>query len=137
MKASVSFEEIREFVEKRYGKKIALETVDAATVKVTYYQKVLIASLPISLNIRIEQVAADSLTLVYSGGTAVEMIVAGVLKLLKERLASLCDAITVESDRHILISLSKIEKARKILQSLALTSVAFTQSGVEVSAELK
>ena len=106
--------------------------VDPNTVRVTYYQKVLLVSLPIHINVSVVEVRAASVRLKYNGGAAVEKIASGVLDLLKEKISAKFDAFTVSSDLTVDIDLMKIEKTKAAMEMLSLKDLKFDESGINI-----
>lgn len=132
MKISIGYDEIHSLVENRFGKKVVMCYVDPNTVRVTYYQKVLFASLPIHINVSVVEVRAASVRLKYNGGAAVEKIASGVLDILKEKISAKFDAITVSSDLTVDIDLMKIEKTKAAMEMLSLKELKFDESGINI-----
>ena len=108
-------------------------------MKITYPQKVLISSIPLSLNLKVMAMSDASVTLQYNGGAGIDMIIAGVLQLMQEKLLEMfnaAEAVSVEKDHRIRIDFRKIEKAKTVFDKIALRDIKFSESGAEVEIAL-
>lgn len=137
MKIEISFDEVSALVSERYGKQVSLARVSADEVCVTYRQRVLMASLPIPINLRIAGVEAAAVSVGYNGGTAIDMIISGVLMFVKAKFPELGQAVDAGTDHTIRIDLTKIENAKAVVATLALKDIKFSESGIIVEGVLK
>lgn len=137
MKIEISFDEISALVRERYAKQISLARVSEKEVCVTYRQRILMASLPIPINLRIAAVEADAVSVGYNGGTAIDMIISGVLMFVKAKFPELGQAVDAGTDHTIRIDLTKIAKAKAIMATLALMDIKFSESGAIAEVALK
>lgn len=139
MNISISYNELHEYVERNFKKDVSAAFVDAKTVKITYRQKVLITSIPFSLNLKVLEVTPAAVTLQYNGGAGIDMIIAGVLQLMQEKLLEMfnaAEAVTVEKDHRIRIDFLKIKKAKPFFEKAAFRDIIFNESGVTVEITL-
>lgn len=137
MKIEISFDEISALVRERYAKQISLARVSEKEVCVTYRQRILMASLPIPINLRIAAVEADAVSVGYNGGTAIDMIISGVLMFVKAKFPELGQAVDAGTDYTVRIDLTKIAKAKAIMATLALMDIKFSESGAIAEVSLK
>ena len=133
MNISISYNELHEYVARNYGKDATVSFVDDKTVRITYRQKVLITSIPLSLNLKVMGITDASVTLQYNGGAGIDMIIAGVLQLMQEKLLEMfnaAEAVSVEKEHRIKIDFRRIEKAKTVFDKIALQDINFSESGV-------
>lgn len=137
MKLKISFDEVSEYVKAHYGKCVVVDVVSERELRVTYEQKVLFTSAKVSVNLKVEDVRPDGLTLVYDGAFGVDLMIAGALKFLKYGLPELSEAVVPEDGHRIRVELGQIPQAQKALETLALKNVHVTDDGVVVEAALR
>lgn len=137
MYAFVSFEEMSAYIEGHYGKEVSFGRVSDKEVRIVLTQKTIIKNIHVGVNVRVEEVKGDSLTIAYNGGCALNMIVPSALSFVMGKIPELKEGITTEESKRIHIDLSKIEKAKKIVDNLALEDITAEETGLKVAVRLK
>lgn len=132
MEVFVSFEEMHGYVNRHYGKNVTFSKVADKEICVTYLQKILIKDIPIPVDIHIDDVKRDSLTITYKGGLALDMIISGVLSFLKSKCPELCQGITTMDNHRIKVNLADIEKAKPVVENVAIGDILVEKSGLRI-----
>ncbi len=131
MKLSIEFSEISRYVEKRYNQNLTLRRVDDNTVSVT----VKIAVISKSLNLCIEEVTADSVTLRYNAGFGVDSIISLLLSFFATPQTE--KVVKKEEGHRIRVELTGLNNSEKALEYLALEDIRVKEDGLSVIAQLK
>ncbi len=133
----ISFEEMQGYVAKHYKREIAFSQVSEKELCVTVTQRIIIKDVHIDVKIHIDEVKSESLAVTYKGGMALDMIISGALHFLKGKLPELSQGITTEENHRIRINLAEIEKAKAVVQNIALRDIEVEEKGLKVTVALK
>lgn len=137
MTVYLSFDELHDYVVRHYDKDLTFVKIAPDTLKITFTQKILIKEVNISLNVSIEDVRSEAVTISYDGGIALDAIIAGALALLKSRMPALSKGITTSEGHRISVDLTQVDKAQAMVENLSLTEIRIDEAGVRVDADLK
>ncbi|MDE6077701.1 MAG: hypothetical protein K2G29_08210 [Muribaculaceae bacterium] len=137
MKGILSFKEVSDYVYSHYGRRVELRQVSNKTVRITVAQKVILATIKISIDITIEKVEDTKIEISYSGSKGIDLLIKGALHLVNEKLPQLAPMITETSGSHLTIDLEKIEQAKVITEKLRLSDIIIQEDTLELTAELK
>lgn len=137
MNINVSFEEITEYVKRRYGQRIGLSLVSEREVCVSAEKRIVFKTLSVSVNLRIEDVRPDGLTLSYNGGLGIDLIITGALVFLKSKLPELADVVVAEEGLRIRLEPTQLAKTRSLLEKITLRDLRIHKDGLTLSANLK
>lgn len=134
---SISFAELHKYISEHYRKDFSFIHVSEKEFTVTFTQHVLIKDVHISVNVHIDEVKPAEVIITYKGGMALDMIISGILSLLKDKLAELAKGITTEENHRIRINLAEIEKAKTLIANLALQDILVESDSLKIRAALK
>ena len=137
MKISVSFAELSDYIRKHYDKQLTFAKVSDKEVRASYKQNLFFRSVQLSLNLKIEDVRADSVTVRYSGGIGIDMLIAGLLSFLKNKVPEVADALVKEERHRIRIELSRLSQTTVLMETIALREIYVNDNGLTVEASLK
>lgn len=137
MKISISFAELSDYIKKHYDKQLTLTKVTDKEIRTSYTQNLFFRSVQIPLNLKIEDVRADSVAITYNGGFGIDMIIAGTLSFLKAKVTELANALVSEDGHRIRIELSKLPQTATIVEVLAFKEISVAETGLIVEAALK
>lgn len=137
MKISISFAELSGYIQKRYDKQVAFSKVSDKEICLSYTQNIFFKTIRIPVNLRIEDVKADSLSITYNGGFGIDMIITGAITFLKAKLPELANAISSEEGHRIRIELSKLSQTAKLVKTISLNEITVAENGMKVDALLK
>ena len=133
MKATISFDELNGFVQKKTGQNVTLGYVSPDTVKVTYAAKMKLVP-PVSIDIQVLRINDNDVVLSYSGNARIRPILDTVKKLVSNKLIGFViwgDGSTVS------VNLAKVKGLERTLKDIDLRSVAFAQTGAEAEIAMK
>lgn len=138
MTLNIPFEEISAFISARYKKDVSFSCISEDSFRASVTQKFLIKNIKIGIDLQIQEVTPDSISLCYSAGSALNMVVSGAIAFVLDNYPELRNAIIVEGKEHrITIKLNEIEKAKKILEVLTPQAVIVEQSSIAILASLR
>lgn len=137
MTINLSFAEISEYVKKHCGKSLVFSNVSDREIRVAYEQRILFRTVQIPVNITINKVLADSVTLSYNGNFGIDMVISGVIVFLKAKVPELADLLATEEDHKIHVNLSKLQQTAKLVEAVALEDIVVKDSNLEVKVRLK
>ena len=126
MKLQISYKELEAFLMKKYNQQVKLEFVDEKTMSVT--KKVVIKDA--TINISVDQVAENDISLSYQTGFGIEWIIKGVLMWFKE---SIKDFVEELEDNKLLIHLDKIDQIGGMLDKIELLDITFDEVNANVA----
>lgn len=137
MKISISFTELSDYIKKHYDKHLTFSKVADNEVRASYTQNLFFRTVQVPLDLKIENVRADSIAVTYNGGFGIDMIIAGTLSFLKAKVPELSNALISEEGHRIRIELSKLPQTETLVQAVSLNSISVAENGLTVEATLK
>ena len=103
----------------------------------TYTKRILIKDVNINVNIRIDEVKSDAVTLTYDGPFGLDTIISGVLSFFKSQFPELSAGIHPEEEHRIRVNLAEIEKAKPAMENIALRAITPCEDGIRIEFGLK
>lgn len=137
MEVKATYKELNSYVQARFKQPLSLSFVEMGDVRVTYTKRILIKDVNISVNIHIDEVKGDSVLLTYDGAFGLDMIIGGVLSFFKSQFPELSAGIHPEDGHRIRINLSEIEKAKAMVENIALRDIKAMEDGLRIEFGLK
>ena len=140
MKATIEYSEIQSFVKSKTGREIGLSAIDKRTVKAEAKVNVKVPFLgeiekSIGVNVSVEKIEGNEVHLQYEGGMGTDMIIGGLLTFLSSSPALKLMGKT--QGNGIVVHLDEVEEARKVLDLVELTGIAFNDNAVDIEGKLK
>lgn len=126
MRLLLSFKELEAFLMKKYDQQVKLGFVDEKTISVT--KKVVIKDA--TINISVNQVAGNDISLSYQAGFGIEWIIKGALMWFKE---SIKDFVEEQEDNKLLIRLDKIDQISGMLDKIEIWDITFDKVNANVA----
>ena len=126
MKLQIPYKELEAFVMKKYNQEIRLGFVDEKNMSVT--KKVVIKDA--TINISVDQVAGNDISLSYQAGFGIEWIIKGALMWFKETIK---DFVEEQEENKLLIHLDKIEQIQGMLAKIEILDITFDEVNANVA----
>jgi len=120
MKLQIPYKELEAFVMKKYNQQVKLGFVDEKTVSVT--KRVVIKDA--TVNISVDQVAGNDISLSYQTGFGIEWIIKGALMWFKESIKNFVEEL---ADNKLQIHLDKIEQLDSMLDKIEILDITFDE----------
>ena len=130
MKLQIPFNELEAFALKKYNQQVKLGVVDKKTISVT--KKVVIKDA--TVNISVDQIAGNDISLSYQAGFGIEWIIKGALMWFKEIISGFVEE---QEDNKLLLHLDRIEQLSSILDKIEIKAVSFDDLNAIVAFILK
>ena len=130
MKLQIPFNELEAFALKKYNQQVKLGVVDKKTISVT--KKVVIKDA--TVNISVDQIAGNDISLSYQAGFGIEWIIKGALMWFKETISGFVEE---QEDNKLLLHLDRIEQLSSILDKIEIKAVSFDDLNAIVAFILK
>lgn len=137
MKISISFAELSEYIKTHYDKQLAFSKVTEKEVRAAYTQNLFFRSVQVPLDLKIEDVQADSVAVTYNGGFGLDMIIAGTLSFLKAKVPEMANALVSEEGHRIRVNLSKLPQTTTLVETVSLKDISVAENGLIVEASLR
>ena len=118
MKLQIPFNELEAVALKRYNQQVKLGVVDKKTISVT--KKVVIKDA--TVNISVDQIAGNDISMSYQAGFGIEWIIKGALMWFKEIISGFVEE---QEDNKLLLHLDRIEQLSTILDKIEIKAVSF------------
>ena len=140
MKATIEYSEIQSLVKSKTGREIGLSAIDERTVKAEAKVNVKVPFLgkiekSVGVNVSVEKIEGNDVHLKYEGGMGTDMIIGGLLTFLSSSPALKLMGKT--QGNGIVVHLDEVEEARKVLDLVELTGIAFNDNAVDIEGKLK
>ena len=137
MKLTIGFDELRELVKTRYNKEVSLSRLNDHEVSVSLAQKVIIKTIQIGLDLKVESVSNKSVLVSYGGGMGVDLIIPGVMLFIKAKMPEVESIVASEEGHRIRIYLSNVKQLKPALDKITLRDLTFTDKAVVIDFGLK
>ena len=140
MNIILDYQEIQSLVRQKTGREIALSAINERTVKAEAKVSVKVPFLgeiekSIGVNVSVEKIEGNDVHLQYEGGMGTDMIIGGLLTFLSSSPALKLMGKT--QGNGIVVHLDEVEEARKVLDLVELTGIAFNDNAVDIEGKLK
>ena len=126
MNLQIPYKELEAFLMKKYNQEVKLGFVDEKTISVT--KKVVIKDA--TINISVNQVAGNDISLSYQAGFGIEWIIKGALMWFKE---SIKDFVEELEDNKLLIHLDKIDQIDAMMDRIEILDITFDKVNANVA----
>lgn len=137
MVVNISFTELSDYIKCHYKQTLSFSRISAKEVKISYEKKIIVKTISVSVNLVIENVESDAVTIAYSGNFGIEMIIAGVMAFIKAQIPELSNTLVSEEGHQIRILLSNLEQTKALVDAISLEDIEITETGIQLSASLK
>ena len=140
MQATIEYSEIQSLVKSKTGREIGLSAIDERTVKAEAKVNVKVPFLgkiekSVGVNVSVEKIEGNDVHLKYDGGIGTDMIIGGLLSFLSSTPAM--KVVEKTQGNGIVVHLDEVEEARKVLDLVELTGIAFNDNAVDIEGKLK
>ena len=140
MKATIEYSEIQSLIKAKTGREIGLSAIDERTVKAEAKVSMKVPFLgeiekSIGVNVSVEKIEGNDVHLKYDGGMGTDMIIGGLLTFLSSSPA--LKLMLKTQGNRIVVHLDAVEEARKVLDLVELTGIAFNDNAVDIEGKLK
>ena len=132
MKVELAYYEITEYLRIHNNQELGFSYVSPSTINVQTDVKVTFVKTHIDANITLEKIVGNDLYLSYSIPPVLNWVVNHVRSLLRIKYPM----IDVDED-NLVVHLDKISQLQKVLQTIELQDVAFSQENVNLCINLK
>lgn len=126
MNLQIPYKELEAFLMKKYDQQVKLRFVDEKTISVT--KKVVIKDA--TVNISVDQVAGNDISLSYQAGFGIEWIIKGALMWFKETIKDFVEEL---EDNKLLIHLDKIDQIDGMLDKIEILDITFDEVNANVA----
>ena len=137
MEVKATYKELNSYIQGRFKQPVSLSFAEGGEIRVTYTKRILIKDVNISVNLRFDEVMADSVTITYDGAFGLDTIISGVLSFFKSQFPDLSAGIHPEDGHRIRINLSEIEKAKPVVENIELKDIKASEDGLRIEFGLK
>ena len=140
MNIILDYQEVQSLVRQKTGREIALSAINERTVKAEAKVSVKVPFLgeiekSIGVNVSVEKIEGNDVHLKYDGGMGTDMIIGGLLSFLSFTPAM--KVVEKSQGNGIVVHLDEVEEARKVLDLVELTGIAFNDNAVDIEGKLK
>ena len=140
MQVTIEYSEIQALVKSKTGRDIGLSAINERTIKAEAKASVKVPFLgkiekSVGVNVSVEKIEGNDVHLKYDGGMGTDMIVGGLLSFLSSTPAM--KVVEKTQGNGIVVHLDEVEEARKVLDLVELTGIAFNDNAVDIEGKLK
>ena len=126
MLVSISYDEIKNYVSNKYYVPLTIEKKSDKVLSVKYKQ----LFVDIVVNITVEEASNDNVSLTYDCGSAMSLIISGVVELLRSKLH---DVVNVDTTtKSITVYPKRIKGEEGVLQYLRLSDMVFDDNAIKI-----
>ena len=137
MEITATYKELNAYVAEKFHQPISVAFGSENEIKVSYTKRILFKDMSINIAVRIEEVKEDSLLVSYDGPLGLDMIIAGALSFFTGQFPELSAGIHPEDGHRIRINLYEIEKAKPVVENIALRAIRPCEDALHIEFRLK
>ena len=137
MQIKLTYDELQAYAAKRFGRQIALGYVNETTVNASVKVSVFGFSKFVSVDFKVEGIKGPLLSLSYSGGLGIELVIGPALSFMKRLMPEKTDFIRESRSNGVGIDLCGMEQTARMLEYVEIKDISFNENGVIVDAGLK
>lgn len=137
MQIKLTYDELQAYAAKRFGRQIALGYVNETTVNASVRVSVFGFSKFVSVDFKVEGIKGPLLSLSYSGGLGIELVIGPALSFMKRLMPEKTGFIRESRGNAVDIDLCGMEQTAKMLEYVEIKDISFNENGVIVDAGLK
>ena len=137
MEIYVSFDEMHAYVGKHFDKDITVKKISDKEFSVGFTANLLLVKITPSVDIAIEEVKSNEVTLKYHVAFGIDKILGGTIPMLLNKFREKTQGIYVEDDNRVRVKLSEMEKAKAVVEKIALRDVSVKDNALKVTLDLK
>ena len=137
MQIKLTYDELQAYAAKRFGRQIALGYVNETTVNASVKVSVFGFSKFVSVDFKVEGIKGPLLSLSYSGGLSIELVIGPALSFMKRLMPEKTDFIRECRGNGVDIDLCGMEQTARMLEYVEIKDISFNENGVIVDAGLK
>ena len=126
MKLQIPYKELEAFLMKKYNQEIKLGFVDEKTISIT--KRVVIKDA--TINMSVDQVVRNDISLSYQAGLGIEWIIKGALMWFKEAISGFVEE---QKENKLLIHLHKIDQISGMLDKIEILDISFDEVNANVA----
>ncbi len=131
MQFYLPFQQVALYLKLNYNLNIDLAQVSEKELRVTWVKENRIKDIRIGVNMKIEEVRDDSLTLRYDGGMA-NMLISPALSYLIKNVPQIKNGVYKADGNRIEVELEKIEKTRLLMEKVMLQDIRVEEDGLKL-----
>lgn len=137
MTINLSFVELSNYIKTHFNKDLNFKRISEKDLRVSYEQHILFKTIQIPVTFTIDNVAADSVTIIYNGGFGIDMIITGLMAFLKSKVPELTSILIPEEGHKIRIELSHLNQTKAIFEAVDLLDIKVHENEIQISVSLK
>lgn len=137
MNITITFAELSKYISEHYGKALTFGRVSEKEVCVSYSQKMFFKTIQVPVNINIDEVKEDAVSITYNGGFGIDMMIAGALSFMKAKLSELANVIVSKEGHHLEIELSQLPQTKALVENVRLNEIIILEDIIEIKASLR
>ena len=137
MQIKLTYDELQAYAAKRFGRQIALGYVNETTVNASVRVSVFGFSKFVSVDFKVEGIKGPLLSLSYSGGLGIELVIGPALSFMKRLMPEKTGFIRESRGNGVDIDLCGMEQTARMLEYVEIKDISFNENGVIVDAGLK
>ncbi len=129
MNAVITFNEISDFIEKRFSIRPEFTAIDRDTFEVSYKPSLFMPVVVVKFHV--VAVGKDAVCISYDCGMAASIVIAGAVAYLQEKIPSGVEVDT--SAKRMIIYPQRFKQIEKALEYVSLSDIAFEDDSVNVA----
>lgn len=137
MEIYVLYDEMHAYVAKHFDKDITVKKISDREFSIGFTANLLLVKITPSVDISIEDVKSDEVTLKYHVAFGIDKIIGGSIPMLLNKFKEKTQGIYVEDDNRIRVKLSEIEKTKTVMEKIALSDISAKDNALKVTLNLK
>ena len=132
----ISFSELQDYILKQFKHSIDICCVDEKTISIGTMIKMPFFVKQINLCLSVEKIDGYDITMSYSSGLGIDLIMKGVLKFINGMSPEYGDIVEDKTANYFTIHLKKIKQLEKTFDYVELKHIHFEESGVVIDVSL-
>lgn len=136
MKIFIGYDELSNHIKDRFNQDITFLYVSDKNMKASYTKKALMVAIPMSVDLSLTGINADSISVKYHAFVGIDQIISMALKMIVSRHPDLKNAFHIKDD-ICTVNLAEMKNARAFTHNFAIEDINLSKEGINVSVSFK
>lgn len=137
MQLQISFQELTQYFKQHFGLNLTFSFLKENEFKMVYRHKVVVVDVPVSLDVRVLEVAEHSVVLGLAGKMGMDIILRGFMAYCKNKYPQFYQAITLIEGAVLKVDLTRLRGTRKLMDQIALHGITVAEDGFSILSALR
>ena len=130
------FSELQDYISKQFKQNVDFHCVNEKTISIGTVVRMPFITKHMNLNLSVERVEGQNITLSYSNGIGIDLMVKGTLKFINSMFPEYGEIVEDRTANSFIVHLGKVKQLESVFEHVRLRDVRFEGQGLLLDASL-